>query len=60
MEGDPRAGPTPPPHSARRTGRRTDSTVVLVMPRTSWKLFQTKITIGTIEIVSSTTAIAEP
>ena len=26
----------------------------------SWKLFQTKMTIGTSEITSSTTAIAEP
>ena len=29
-------------------------------PSTSWKLFQTKMMIGTSEIVSSTTAIAEP
>ena len=42
----------------RRAGPRLDRRARHAS--TSWKLFQTKITIGTIEIVSSTTAIAEP
>ena len=43
----------------RRFGCRT-STRGVGHHSTSWKLFQTKMMIGTSEIVSSTTAIAEP
>ena len=50
----------PGPTSASAAARVPVSTVVARHASASWKLFHTKITIGTIEIVSSTTAIAEP